>query len=93
MLTVQGQEDVRVHPAQALQLQQLPADGHLPAQHGELRVLPGDRGVGAHRLGEQHVHHPGTWRPITATVSGAPSGARVMMPAFSLAIPAMSAPR
>ena len=35
----------------------------------------------------------GTWRPITATVSGAPSAALVMMPAFSPAIPAMSSPR
>ncbi|CFS46503.1 Uncharacterised protein [Mycobacterium tuberculosis] len=30
---------------------------------------------------------------MTATVSGEPSGARVMMPAFSPAIPAISAPR
>ncbi len=34
-----------------------------------------------------------TCRPMTATVSGAPSSARLMMPAFSPAMPAMSSPR
>ena len=56
MLTVQRQEDLGVHPAEALQLQQLPADGDLPAQHRELRILARHRGVGADRLRQQHFH-------------------------------------
>ena len=59
MLAVQRKEDVGVHPAEALQLQQLPADGDLAAEHRELRILAGDRGVGAHRLRQQHLHRLG----------------------------------
>ena len=47
VFTVQRQEDLGVHPAEPLQLQHLSADRDLPAQHRELRVLPGHRGVGA----------------------------------------------
>ena len=56
MFAVQRQEDVGVHPAEALQLQHLSADRDLTAQHRELRILAGDRGVGAHGLGQQHLH-------------------------------------
>ncbi len=56
MLTVQRQEDLGIHPAQALQLQHLAADGDLPGQHRELGVLAGHRRVGAHRLFQQHLH-------------------------------------
>ena len=56
VLTVQRQEDLGVHPAEALQLQQLPADGDLPAQHRELRILARHRGVGADRLRQKHFH-------------------------------------
>ena len=56
MLTVQRQEHLVVHTAEALQGQQLTADGDLPVEHRELRILPRDSGVGAHRLGQQHLH-------------------------------------
>ena len=59
MFAVQRQEDIGVHPAKALQLQHLPADGDLPAQHRELGVLPGDRGIGANSLGHKHFHRLG----------------------------------
>ena len=59
VFAVQRQVDVGVHPAKALQLQHLPADRDLTAQHRELRVLAGDRGVGANRLGQQHFHRLG----------------------------------
>ena len=50
MFAVQRQEDVGVHPAEALQLEQLTTDGDLPAEHRELRIFPRDRGVGANSL-------------------------------------------
>ncbi|SHW43243.1 Uncharacterised protein [Mycobacteroides abscessus subsp. abscessus] len=56
MLTVQRQEDLRVHPAQTLQFQELAADRHLPGQHRELRTLACDGRVGFHRLTQQHFH-------------------------------------
>ena len=56
VFAVQGQVDVGVHPAQTLQLQQLATDRDLAAQHRELGILAGDRGVGAHGLGQQHLH-------------------------------------
>ena len=56
MLTVQGEEDVGVHAAEALQFQQLTTDGYLPAQHRELRVLACHRGVCANRLRQKHFH-------------------------------------
>ena len=56
VLTVQRQEDLGVHPAEALQFEQLPADRDLAAQHRELGVLAGDGGVGAHRLRQHHLH-------------------------------------
>src|ERR1700722_16099798 len=59
MFAVQRQEDIGVHPAKALQLQHLPADGDLSAQHRELGVLPGDRGIGANSLGHKHFHRLG----------------------------------
>ncbi len=49
MFAVQRQEDLGVHPAEALQFEQLAADRHLAAQHRELGVLASDRGVGCAR--------------------------------------------
>ena len=59
MLTVQWQEDLGVHPAEALQLDHLAADGDLTAEHRELGVLPGDGGVGPQCRGQQHRHRLG----------------------------------
>ena len=59
MFTVQGKEDLAVHPAEALQLQQLSTDGDLAVEHRELRILAGDRRVGPHRLRQHHLHRFG----------------------------------
>ena len=95
VLTVQRQEDLGVHPAEALQLEQLPADGDLPAEHGELGVLAGDRGVGPHRLRQQHFHRLGRLLADDRDRVGRDQIVLllVMMPAFSPAISAMVSPR
>ncbi len=54
MFAVQGQEDVGVHPAEALQFQQLATDRDLSAQHREFGVLAGDHRVAPGGLPEQH---------------------------------------
>ena len=59
VLTVQRQEDVGVHPAEALQVEQLAADRDPTAQHGEFAVLPRHGGIAAHRLRQQHLHRFG----------------------------------
>ena len=59
MLAVQRQEDLGVRAAEALQLEHLTADGDLTAQHRELGVLAGHRGVGADRLRHQDLHRLG----------------------------------
>ena len=56
MFAVQRQVHIGVHPAQTLQLQHLPTDRDLAAQHRELRILAGDRGIGSHGLRQQHFH-------------------------------------
>src|SRR2546430_6893672 len=43
--SVQWKEDLVVGAAEALQLQHLPADRHVPAQHAELQAGPRDRRV------------------------------------------------
>ena len=56
MLAVQGQEDLCVHPAEALQFEDLSTDGGLAAEHRELRTFPRHCGVGGNRLGQKHFH-------------------------------------
>ena len=56
MRTMQRKEDVRIHPAEALKLDQLAANGDLPTENRELGVLSRYRGVGAYRMGQKDFH-------------------------------------
>ena len=59
MFAVQRQEDLGVDAAESLQFEQLTPDGDLAAQHRELRVLPGHRGVGSECFCENDFHRLG----------------------------------
>lgn len=93
VFSVQRQVDVGIHPAQPLQLQHLPADGDLAAQHGELRILAGHRGVGLNGLGQQHFHRLGRLtrddRHGVGCALGRPGDDAGLLPAM----PARSSPR
>ena len=59
VLAVQREEHLGVDAAEALQLEQLAADGDLAAQHRELRALAGHRGIGPNRLRREDFHRLG----------------------------------